>query len=151
MKTASSIRTHKIEKIRTCLNVAHSLTCLRCYLQFNGNRSTLKWVCHFTLRYISLYTLKFIPTVRNMLWTKEMHHTLKFYALDNWKWATWKKSTRDLKGILIPTRYTCSRMGQFRLRGPSRIKNMIIIYPLSSMLFLLSYSPMSSLVVKIEF
>ena len=94
-----------LEKMQTCLNEVHSpLTCL----QFNDDRSTLKCVCHFTLLYIPLHTFKFIPATRNMLWTKEMHNTLRFCALENFeKCATWKKSTH-LKGILIPARYVCS-------------------------------------------
>ena len=46
-------------------------------------RPTLKWVCYFTLRYISLHKLKFIPAVRNMLRTKEMHLTSRFCAWYN--------------------------------------------------------------------
>ena len=65
-------------------------------------RPTLKWVCHSTLLYIP--TLKFIPATRNMLWTKEMHPTLRLCVLNCEKWATWEKSTH-LKGILIRTCY----------------------------------------------
>ena len=65
MKTTSWIRTYKIEKIRTYLKGAHPLTCLRSCLQ-----SILRFFTDICIHWNSF------PAVRNMLWTKEMHHTL---------------------------------------------------------------------------
>ena len=80
-----------MEKIRTCLKGAHPPTCF--VLAFNSTATDAKMGVPF---YTSLYIftiLKFIPAVRNMLWTKEMHHALRFRAWDNCeKWVTWKKT-----------------------------------------------------------
>ena len=69
-------------------------------------RTTLKRVCHFTL--------KFLPAVRNVLWTKELHHTLRFLS---WIISV-KKNGMHLKGILIRTRSICSSWANFGSETP---------------------------------
>ena len=77
-------------------------------------RLTLKWVCHFTLLYISLNILKFLPAVRNMLWTKEMPH-VKISV--SWIISV-KKNGMHLTGILIRTRSVCSSWANFGSETP---------------------------------
>ena len=69
-------------------------------------RPTLKRVCHLTL--------KFLPAVRNVLWTKELHHTLRFLS---WIISV-KKNGMHLKGILIRTRSICSSWANFGSETP---------------------------------
>ena len=147
MKTTISIRTHKIAKIWACLNEAHPLTSFLPSIQWRPIHTKMG-MPFYTLLYIFTY-IKFIPAVRNMLWTRKMHQTLKFCALDKWeKWTTWMKSTH-LKGVLIPTRNVCSRMSQFRPRGSSRIKKEKLFMPYSRCYFCCRIP--SCVVAKIEF
>ena len=66
---------------------------------------TVKWVCHSTALYIP--TLKFVPAMRNMLWTKEMHHTSTLFALYCEKLETCEKSTHP-KGIFLRKCHVCN-------------------------------------------
>ena len=53
-KTTSWIRTHKIEKKRTCLKGAHTLVCLRSCLHFKGDDAKMG-VPFYTSLYIFTY------------------------------------------------------------------------------------------------